>query len=229
LPYLIEGVGQERIPGNLDIDLIDEIVNINDKEAFTIARRLAREEGIFCGGSSGMNVAAALKIGKNLTEKDIVVAIICDTGERYLTKHHSDEWLKEKNLLNEDKMSVKTALSVKSNQRLLAHLLSISPDDTVEQALQLMQENEISELPVFDNGKPIGTVRDNKLMSKVIADRSFLAKQISEIMEIPMPIIDSHADIQTAIIALKDNHAVLVSDFGKITGILTRHDILEFI
>lgn len=126
-------------------------------------------------------------------------------------------------------MSVKTALSVKSNQRLLAHLLSISPDDTVEQALQLMQENEISELPVFENGKPIGTVRDNKLMSKVISNRSFLAKQISEIMENPMPIIDSHADIQSAIIALKDNHAVLVSDFGKITGILTRHDILEFI
>ena len=229
LPYLIEGVGQERIPGNLDIHLIDEIVNINDKEAFTIARRLAREEGIFCGGSSGMNVAAALKIGKNLTEKDIVVAIICDTGERYLTKHHSDEWLKEKHLLDEDKMSVKTALSVKSNQRLLAHLLSISPEATVEQALHLMQENEISELPVFDNGNPIGTVRDNKLMAKVIADRSFLVKQIAEIMENPMPIIDSHADIQSAIIALKDNHAVLVSDFGKITGILTRHDILEFI
>lgn len=69
MPYLIEGVGQERIPGNLDIHLIDEIVNINDKEAFSIARRLAREEGIFCGGSSGMNVAAALKIGKILLKK----------------------------------------------------------------------------------------------------------------------------------------------------------------
>ena len=120
LPYLVEGVGQERIPGNLDITLIDDVMNINDKEAFNTARRLAREEAIFCGGSSGMNIAAALKLGKTLTKDDIIVAIICDTGERYLTKHHSDEWLKEQHLLDDERLTVKTALAVKSSSKDIA-------------------------------------------------------------------------------------------------------------
>lgn len=229
LPYLIEGVGQERIPGNLDIDLIDDIVNINDKEAFTIARRLAREEGIFCGGSSGMNVAAALKVGKNLTENDIVVAIVCDTGERYLTKHHSDEWLKEQHLLDEDRLTVKTALAVKSNTRHIPSLISLSSDATVEQALQLMQTYEISELPIINEDKVVGTVRENKLMSKVISNRDILHSLIADVQEDPMPIIDSHDDIHSAINALKQYHAVLVSDYGKIAGVLSRHDILDFV
>ena len=229
LPYLIEGVGQERIPGNLDIDLIDEIVNINDKEAFTIARRLAREEGIFCGGSSGMNVAAALKVGKNLTEKDIVVAVICDTGERYLSKHHSDEWLKEQHLMDENRMTVKTALSVKSNKRNIPTLISLNSSSTVEQALQLMQEYEISELPIIDNDIAVGTVRENKLMSKVLSDRAILQAGIIDVQEEPMPIIDSQEEIQVAINALKQHHAILVSDYGKLAGVLSRHDILDFV
>ncbi len=101
LPYLVEGVGQERIPLNLDVDLVDDIMNISDRESFMTARALARDEGIFCGGSSGMNVAAALRVAKVLPASACVVAIICDTGERYLTKHHSDEWLKEKDLLDD--------------------------------------------------------------------------------------------------------------------------------
>ncbi|MFM7157760.1 MAG: cysteine synthase [Bacteroidota bacterium] len=228
LPYLVEGVGQERIPGNLDITLIDDVMNINDKESFNTARRLAREEGIFCGGSSGMNVAAALKLGKTLTKNDVIVAIICDTGERYLTKHHSDEWLKEQHLLD-DRLTVKTALAVKSNVKSIPTLISIDPDATVEQALQLMQEFEISEMPVIEHGVSVGTLRENKLMAKVIADRNVLSSSVKEVQEDPMPIIDGGDDIQQAITALKTHHAILVSEYGALSGVLSRHDIIDFI
>ena len=220
LPYLVEGVGQERIPGNLDI---------NDKEAFNTARRLAREEAIFCGGSSGMNIAAALKLGKTLTKDDIIVAIICDTGERYLTKHHSDEWLKEQHLLDDERLTVKTALAVKSSSKDIPKLLSISSDATVEQALQLMQEYEISEMPVIDNGISVGTLRENKLMAKVIADRTVLSALVKQVQEEPMPVLDATKDIQSAISLLKTHHAILVSDYGSLSGVLSRHDIIDFL
>ena len=229
LPYLVEGVGQERIPGNLDITLIDDVMNINDKEAFNTARRLAREEAIFCGGSSGMNIAAALKLGKTLTKDDIIVAIICDTGERYLTKHHSDEWLKEQHLLDDERLTVKTALAVKSSSKDIPKLLSISSDATVEQALQLMQEYEISEMPVIDNGISVGTLRENKLMAKVIADRTVLSALVKQVQEEPMPVLDATKDIQSAISLLKTHHAILVSDYGSLSGVLSRHDIIDFL
>src|SRR5205085_12522694 len=98
-PYLVEGIGQEVIPENAHLKYVDEIINITDRESFEMSRQLGRVEGIFCGGSSGTNFAAALKIARPLDEQSLVVFIVCDTGEHYLTKHHSDEWLKEKRLL----------------------------------------------------------------------------------------------------------------------------------
>jgi cystathionine beta-synthase len=229
LPYLIEGVGQERIPGNLDLDLVDEIININDKDAFTMARRLAREEGIFCGGSSGMNVAAALRVAKLLPKGAIVVAIICDTGERYLTKHHSDEWLKEKQLLDEDKITLQTALAKKSAAGRMPLLLSLPGSASVDEALQLMGEFEVSELPVIEDGKAIGTVRENKLMARVISDRNALHTPLAQIMEDAMPVLNAREDIQAGIAALRDYPAVLVSEFGRLIGVISRHDVLEYI
>jgi cystathionine beta-synthase len=230
LPYLVEGVGQERIPGNLDLDLVDEVLNISDKESFITAKRLALEEGIFCGGSSGMNVAAALKIAKILPKESVVVAIICDTGERYLTKHHSEEWLKEKALLDADKISLKHVLAEKAGASVTPALVAVAPGETVEEALGRMSRYEISEMPVLaDGGKLLGTVRENRLMAKVIADRGILAAEITEVMDEPMPVLDSHEDIQSAINVLKEFPAVIVSEFGRVVGVVSRHDVLEYI
>jgi cystathionine beta-synthase len=105
-PYLVEGIGQEIIPDNVQLKYIDEIINVTDRDSFNLARRLGREEGIFCGGSTGTIAWAALKVAENLTENDIVVFIVCDTGERYLSKFLSDEWMKEKRLLGDERRSV---------------------------------------------------------------------------------------------------------------------------
>ena len=229
LPYLVEGVGQERIPDNLDLSLVDEIINVNDKESFMTARRLGLEEGIFCGGSSGMNVAAALRVAKLLPENAVVVAIICDTGERYLTKHHSDEWLSEKKLLDEEKITLKGVIDAKLKKSRIPAIISATSDMSIGECLSLMSTHEISEIPVIDQGKMVGSVRENKLMSRLIQERESSVLPVSEIMEEPMPILKSDEGIQSGIQELKEYPAVAVEEFGRIVGVITRHDVIEFI
>lgn len=229
LPYLIEGVGQERIPGNLDLSLIDEIINISDKDAFATARALAREEGIFCGGSSGMIVACALRVAKLLPADACVVATVCDTGERYLTKHHSDEWLKENDLLDKDRFKMRDVLAAKRTRGTLPPLVHITPTGTVQETLALMQSHEVSDLPVIDGDDLVGTARENKLMSAVIENRQALSRSIREFMEAPAPIIDAHEDISKGIGLLRNVPMVVVSEFGRLSGVITRHDVLEYL
>jgi cystathionine beta-synthase len=229
LPYLVEGVGQERIPLNLDVHLIDEIININDRDAFMTARSLVREEGIFCGGSSGMNVAAALQVARLLPKEAVVVAIICDTGERYLTKHHNDEWLKEKDLLSNDRLMIRDVLAAKRSRGTLPSIVSVSSSASVHEALALMGSYEVSDVPVIDNDELVGTVKETKLMGAVINDRSVIEQSITSFMDRPSPIMDAHGDIQSAIFALKDAPMLVVAEFGRITGVLTRHDVIGYL
>ena len=229
LPYLVEGVGQERIPLNLDVNLVDEFMNINDKEAFMMARALARHEGIFCGGSSGMNVAAAVKVAKLLPADAVVVAIVCDTGERYLTKHHSDEWLTEKNLLEQDRFMIRDVIAAKRTRGTLPSLVSLPSTATVNEALSLMSSYEVSDLPVVDGDTLVGTTREAKLMSAVIGDRLVLERPVADLMEQPAPIVDAHEHVQTAIGMLKSSPMIVVSEFGRLSGVLTRHDVLEYL
>ena len=229
LPYLIEGVGQDHVPDNLDLNLVDEIININDKEAFAMARQLARQEGILCGGSSGMNVAAALRIAATLDENAVVVVIVCDTGERYLTKHHSDEWLQEKNLLDRERITVRDVIESKRSRGSLPSVISVPPSATISEALALMSSYEVSDVPVVHDEQLQGMIREARLMSAVINDRDVLASSVTSIMEPACPEVDIHNDVQTAIQLLRNAPLVAVSEFGRISGILTRHDVLEYL
>jgi len=230
LPYLTEGVGQERIPGNLDLHLVDEIINVSDKESFMMARRLAREEGIFCGGSSGMNVVAALRVAKLLPNDAVVVTIICDTGERYLTKHHSDEWLKQNQLLDAERITLSMVLDEKRANNHLPQLVAVKPSTLVKEALEMMTKHEFSALPVLDDhGKPCGNVRDTKLMAGLMENREMMDEPIAKVMEEPLPVLDAHTDVKECIAQLRSTPYVLVSDFGRIAGIISRHDVLGYV
>jgi cystathionine beta-synthase len=227
-PYLVEGIGQERIVENVHFQYIDEIINISDKDSFNMSRRLAREEGIFTGGSTGTVLCAALKIAKNLGEDDLVVFTVCDTGERYLSKHHSDEWMREKRLLEKDKTTVSVAYQTKLSGG-LPKLVSVQPGELVSDALGKMGEFNISHLPVIENNKSLGVIDEADVMSKLIDNPDLVKKKVSDIMNKPLPIVDEQDDIKNAIKSLKKSPAVLVSEYGSIVGILTRYDVLDFV
>lgn len=225
-PYLVEGIGQEVVPANVHMRYVDEIINVTDRESFEMSRELGRKEGIFCGGSTGTNLAAALKVAQGLDESGIVVFIVCDTGEHYLTKHHSDEWLKEKRLL-EPKMMTAGLISTTKAGGERPRVLAVTPDDTVSAALAQMDKYGVTQMPVIEEGKSVGSVRENRLLAKVLGDRDLLSAPVSQLMEQPFPVIDVEASAADITRQLRRHPAVLVEEFGRITGIITRHDMLD--
>ncbi len=227
-PYLVEGIGQERIPENVHFQYIDDIINVTDKDSFNLTRRLAREEGIFTGGSTGTILYAALKLAKDLDKDAVVVFTVCDIGERYLSKFYSDEWMREKRLLEKDKITVGIVYQTKISDG-LPKLVCVSPDETVTEALQKLDEYNLSNLPVIDDNKSVGCINDAEVMSLVIEDSSVMNKKVKEIMDKPLPVLDDLDDIKHAISGLKKSPAILVTQFGNISGILTRHDVLDFV
>src|SRR4026207_2378421 len=225
-PYLVEVIGQQTIPENVHIKYVDEVINVTDRESFELSRSLGRLEGIFCGGSTGTNLAASLRVAKDLDENAVVVFIVCDTGEHYLTKHHSDEWLKEKRLLEPQKITAGLISGTKKPQAPKS-LVWVKPSDTVGDALQQMDELGLSQIPVIEEGRAVGSLRENRCLAKVVRNRELLNSPVSEVMEASFATVDVDASSNEVTRRLQTSPAVLVEEYGRIVGIITRHDVLE--
>ncbi len=225
-PYLVEGIGQEIIPENVHMKYIDEIINVTDRDSFQTARRLGREEGIFCGGSTGTTAWAALQVARNLSKDDIVVFVVCDTGERYLTKFLSDEWMKEKRLLGVEKITAGLLVRTKQSET-TPDLVSVSPNHQVSEALQMMHAHGLSQLPVLEEGKSVGSLREGRLMGRMLDNRELVSSPVGEVMDKSFPVVDEDTPLETAMKYLKDSPAILVEEYGRITGIVTRFDVLD--
>lgn len=225
-PYLVEGIGQEIVPANVHIKYVDEVINVTDRESFELSRMLGRLEGIFCGGSTGTNLAAALRVASNLDENAIVVFIVCDTGEHYLTKHHSDEWLKEKRLLEPQKITAGLISGTKKPQAPKT-LVSVTPGNTVAEALEKMDELGVTQIPVLEEGRAVGSLRENRVLAKVVRNSELLNSRVNEVMEASFPTVDVDASSNEVARRLQTSPAVLVEEYGRIIGIITRHDVLD--
>ncbi len=226
-PYLVEGIGQDCLPANVHFQYIDKIYNVSDKDSFAAALRLTREEGIFCGGSTGTIVKVVLDVAKDLNEDDLVVFTVCDTGERYLTKVHNPDWLKEHRMLDAE---IKTLADLSNHKKSLGikDLIYISDDSPVKEAIQILNEKGFSQIPVFNKEKQsVGSIKEGKLMAEIITDRDILEKKVSDIMSESLPVMDSQQDLHEVREMLKTNRAVLVSDFGRIIDVITRYDLIE--
>jgi cystathionine beta-synthase len=225
-PYLVEGIGQQTIPENVNIKYVDEVINVTDRESFELSRQLGKQEGIFCGGSTGTNLAAAMRVARDLDESGLVVFIVCDTGEHYLSKHHSDEWMKEKRLLEPQKITAGLINETKTSESPQA-VVFVMPTETVAEALAKMTELGITQLPVLDEGNSVGSLRENRLLGKILGNRELMSSPVSEVMDPGFPLVDIDASIGDVTRELQSSPAVLVEDYGRITGIITRHDVLD--
>lgn len=225
--YKVEGIGQDWLPATLNFDVIDDIIEVNDKESFLTARRLTRDEGIFVGGSSGTAVAGALKYADRMKDNDVMVILLPDTGERYLSKIYNDDWMRENGFLIPDRVTAKYVLQSKPKN--VQALIAIDSSTSIRTALDLFREHDVSQLPVIDKGKSVGTVIDNALMSAVLEDNTKLDQPVKILMEPSFPVIGSSSPIDHVIDLLKKkDSAVLVEENHKIIGILTRYDVIEY-
>ena len=225
-PYLVEGIGQNLPVGNADLNTIDEIINIGDRESFDLARQLGRREGIFCGGSTGTIFAAALKVAKELDESGLVVFIVCDTGEHYLSKFHSDEWMKEKLLLEPQRITAGLIAETK-NSSSPKEMIFVSPDHLVSDALSKMNESGITQLPVIENHRSVGSLKESRVLTKLLGDRELLNAKVADVMDESFPVLEIDANFAAIKAELQKHPAVLIEDFKRITAIITRADLLD--
>ena len=227
VPYKVEGVGQDKLPGTLDLSVIDEYQTVSDRDAFAMARRLTREEGLFVGGSSGLIAHVALHVARRIDDpKALVVALLCDTGERYLSKLYNDEWMRENQMMEPDKLTLQSLLSRKDEDT--PSVVSVAPGATVRQALRLMTLHDVSQLPVMDGESCVGSVSDWSLSARSLENTKLLDATVSEIMEAPFPVVDDTQSVDAiAKLLSKANPAVLVRSGGRVAGIVTRSDVLQ--
>jgi cystathionine beta-synthase len=226
--YKIEGVGEDFIPSATDFSVIDRVISCNDHDGLNMARTLARTDAIFVGGSAGMAAWVALEVAKGCGPNDLVVVLLPDTGERYLSKVHNDEWMRDNHLL--DPASVRVGNITSGKQARVRALFKVDAGEPLKRALALIQQHDVSQLPVFRGSDVVGTLEEGEVLKSALADPASLELPLDAIMGPPLPVVgaDEPADVVTKLLATR-NAAVLVKHDGAVTGILTRFDMLQFI
>jgi cystathionine beta-synthase len=227
-PYKVEGIGQDKVPGTLDMSVVDDYVTVGDREAFAMARRLTREEGLFVGGSAGLITHAALNVARQVDDPEaLVVTFLCDTGERYLSKLYNDEWMRENQMLEADRATLGHLLQQKDDSA--PAMVSTAPGASVRQALRLMSLHDISQLPVMDGPSCVGSVSEWSLTGQSLENPKLLDATVSDVMDAPYPIVDAGQPVDSVVKLLsKSNPAVLVRENGRVHGIVTRSDVLHY-
>ena len=232
-PYLTEGIGEDFWPSTFDPSLVDRYVRVSDRDAFRMARRITREEGILVGSSSGTAVVAALDVARELPEGTTIVVILPDTGRNYLSKVYSDSWLLQYGLMERpEPVRVEEVLSSKHGD--VPPLVTVSARAKVRQAIDVLQEFSISQAPVvredaMDVAQFVGGVSENALLDRIFRDPDALGADVAEVMGPPLGLVEFDAPIELAFESLQHGPAVLVVKAGQALGVLTRSDLLEFL
>jgi cystathionine beta-synthase len=232
-PYLVEGVGEDFWPTAYDPSVPDEIVAVSDAASFDMTRRLAREEGLLVGGSCGMAVVAALEVAQRCGPDDVVVVLLPDGGRGYLSKIFNDRWMASYGFLDAD-ASATVGQVLRSKSGDLPDLVHTHPTETVRDAIEILREYGVSQMPVVKAEPPVmagevaGSVSERELLDAVFTGRAALADPVEKHMADPLPLVGSGEPVDAARHALEAVDAVMVIEDGKPVGVLTRHDLLGF-
>lgn len=240
-PYLVEGVGEDFWPAAYDPSVPDAIVAVSDADSFAMTRRLAREEGLLVGGSCGMAVEATLRYARELQERDpeaaaraVFVVILPDSGRGYLSKIFNDSWMRSYGFLADDQgATVADVLRTKTGS--LPSLVHTHPTETVRDAIEILHEYGVSQMPVVGAEPPVkvgevaGSVSERDLLDAVFSGAAALSDRVDRHMSAPFPLIGSGESVQGAREALQKADALMVVDDGEPVGVLTRHDLLGFL
>jgi cystathionine beta-synthase len=227
-PYLVEGIGEDIFPSTMDFSVLDDVIRVSDCDCFLWARRLAREEGIFAGGSVGAALYGALEVARNATENDLIVFIVPDSGMRVLNKVYNDDWLREHRCYEPRvKLTARDLVDAKRRRGAVRQLLTVSPQDTLLTAFQRMEAHDVSQLPVMEQGVPVGSILEDTLMRMVLQGHDLQAYVVREVMTPPFPTVspDTYLDELTDLISRET--AVLVPVEGGQYEVLTKYDLVH--
>jgi cystathionine beta-synthase len=232
-PYLVEGVGEDFWPETFDPSVVDRYVTVSDRDSFLTARRLAEAEGILAGGSSGTAVYAALEVARELNDPEAMIAVVLpDGGRAYLSKVYSDAWMRQYGFLERaPELTVGDVLAGKHGAGEIPTLVTVETHARVRDAVALLHEHRVSQLPVVSAHDPltvVGAVSERGLLKHAMDDASLLSAEIVEVMEPPFPAVAAEDGVREAVeLLVGEREALLVTDHGRPAGIVTRADLLE--
>jgi cystathionine beta-synthase len=226
--YVVEGIGEDFFPATCDLKIMDDIVQVTDRDSFVATRKLARLEGLFCGGSSGSAVWGGLKYAEKLSAKDFMVILLPDTGMRYLSKIYNDEWMREGQYFEATiHLSAQAVLSVKRKERGEHKLITAKPQNTLLEAIRLMRRQDISQLPVFEGKKLVGAISEDAILSLMLRGRELKKMVVREVMGSALPVVNPEARIESLMRLVRpESPAVLVRTKSGYQ-IITKYDILN--
>ena len=224
-PYVTEGIGEDFLPKNVDFNLIDHFEKVTDKDAAMMTREIVRQEGIWVGNSAGSAIAGLLQLKDNFKEGETVVVIFHDHGTRYLGKIFNDVWMREKGYIDKKGLTAKDIVASNNN----GNLITVDSNEPISEALKLITSNSISQLPVINGGRIVGSVNENLVFSKILENHEITSQPVSSIMVEALPFVDSSTPLEvlSGMISSADD-AVLVKDFKQDKNyIITRFDIVQ--